>query len=342
VATQFESFVNTELPRRPALLTLEITGYDGDPNLGPPILQVAPKGTFYLRNADGALWRKKTVVSNSWVDIGTGGGGGSAVEFFDANCLASDMVGDLVRISGTEAGGLATVTTCDVTNPVTMPAVGIIVGKITTTVCTIQRFGRVSLASIGVANLIPGRRYFVGYNGRPLEVPPSTYASPSGFAMVQVIGVATGTSTLEIRSDLVMTKVYTDAMPPVPTYGPSTSLISATPFLCPIGSAVGDLVYLEAEDEVGVARADSINTMPVFGIIQSKPDASHCYVQFAGEAGGYSGLVPDTDYYVSAVTAGRLSTVAPATSGQVLQKVGAARNTTTIILTVDIMDYFVL
>ena len=73
--SQFEDFVNLELPRRSALLTVEITGYDGDPNDGgaPAIITGSPKGTWYLRG-DDVFWRKN--AAGTWEEGGGGGGGG--------------------------------------------------------------------------------------------------------------------------------------------------------------------------------------------------------------------------------------------------------------------------
>lgn len=70
----FEDFVNLELPRRPTLLTQEITSYQGDPNAGgaPSIIQNSPKGTFYLNNSDAGLWRKTTASVGSWQLVGGG------------------------------------------------------------------------------------------------------------------------------------------------------------------------------------------------------------------------------------------------------------------------------
>lgn len=59
MATEFENFINLELPRRPALLTVAITGFDGDPNVGAPaIITGAPVGTYYQQETPATLWRK--------------------------------------------------------------------------------------------------------------------------------------------------------------------------------------------------------------------------------------------------------------------------------------------
>ena len=77
----FEDFVNLELPRRPVMLTYEITAYGGNPNdVGAPaIIKGAPKGSFYLRNSDNALWRKELPAATSWSEVTGGGGGGSQI-----------------------------------------------------------------------------------------------------------------------------------------------------------------------------------------------------------------------------------------------------------------------
>ena len=70
----FEDFVNLELPRRAALLTVAITGFDGDPNVGPPaIISGAPVGTYYQQETPVTLWRKQPDLS--WKDEDAGGGG---------------------------------------------------------------------------------------------------------------------------------------------------------------------------------------------------------------------------------------------------------------------------
>ena len=76
----FEDFVNLELPRRPALLTVPIISFDDDPNnpAAPPIIQLAPLGTYYQQeNPAVALWRKEP--DGTWIEVGAGGSGGAGV-----------------------------------------------------------------------------------------------------------------------------------------------------------------------------------------------------------------------------------------------------------------------
>jgi len=76
--SDFETFVNTELPRRSTLITKAITGYDSDPNLGgaPAIIQSAPLGTWFYEETANKWWRKTTSSPASWTDQTGGGGGG--------------------------------------------------------------------------------------------------------------------------------------------------------------------------------------------------------------------------------------------------------------------------
>ncbi len=71
----FRDFVNLELPRRSALLTKGITGYDGNPNsvAAPAIIQGAPLGTWFREETASVWWRKTELV---WVEVPTGSGGG--------------------------------------------------------------------------------------------------------------------------------------------------------------------------------------------------------------------------------------------------------------------------
>ncbi|NQY04474.1 MAG: hypothetical protein HRT76_14650, partial [Halieaceae bacterium] len=67
-----QAFMNLELPRRRALLTVAIAGYDDDPNLGgaPAILQGAPVGTQYLRETPLQMYEKLTAGASTWTGVG--------------------------------------------------------------------------------------------------------------------------------------------------------------------------------------------------------------------------------------------------------------------------------
>jgi hypothetical protein len=111
--SDFETFVALELPRRPTLLTVVITGFDGDPNDGgaPAIISDAPVGTFYLRETPVILYQKQTPSAYTPVGGGAsssfvyqqGGGGVGPVVFEDWATLVSAL--DDARVAGGPAPG---------------------------------------------------------------------------------------------------------------------------------------------------------------------------------------------------------------------------------------------
>lgn len=115
MATPFEEFVNRELPRRSALLTVAITGYDGDPNDpgAPAIIQSSPLGTFYQQESPATFWRKNP--AGSWDQVAAGGGGGAGVNVEDdgtpvvSPASTLDFAGDGVSVTDA-GGGEATIT----------------------------------------------------------------------------------------------------------------------------------------------------------------------------------------------------------------------------------------
>ena len=96
-----------------------------------------------------------------------------------ANCLTTDVVGDCVYITGPVSGGLYQVAKADSSNPVKMPAIGIIQSKITPTLCLVRLLGEAQGIYSG---LTPNGVLFVGASGQPSHTPG---------LLEQVIGIAT-------------------------------------------------------------------------------------------------------------------------------------------------------
>lgn len=197
----FETFVNTELPRRSAHLTVGITGYDGDPNDGsaPDVLKLSPKGTWYQRETPAVVWYRKEVSgiggATSWV---IPAGSGSATPTFDADCPSGAAVGDAVYITGAKVGGVAQVATVDITSVSTMPAVGVITAKPTSTECTVQYGGEVAIYS----GLTPGKVYMIDQNGEPTATLPSVGSDH----YVQRLGIATSSDSMLLLLDVTLVK----------------------------------------------------------------------------------------------------------------------------------------
>ena len=112
------------------------------------------------------------------------------VDTFDATCQATDAVGNLVYSKADNE-----VETIDITDSSKMPAVGIILEKITATTCVVQTFGPYE-----IAGLTPGQRYWAGALGVPSDLFPT--AASGGIAIAQVVGFALSTDELILDPEL--------------------------------------------------------------------------------------------------------------------------------------------
>lgn len=115
---------------------------------------------------------------------------------FDATCDPADSVGMYVRVCGPAVGGVRQVTRVDIFNRATMPAVGVIIEKASSTQCKVR-----SLGEVGVAiTMVPGKRYFVGADSRLTATPPAP--SVGEIIVAQIIGVALDSGTLFVNPNL--------------------------------------------------------------------------------------------------------------------------------------------
>lgn len=123
--------------------------------------------------------------------------------------------------------------------------------------------------------------------------------------------------------------VFTAAAPTVSTYA------------CPGTVAVRDIVYVSAASTVDKADASGIATMPVLGIVLSKPTAITAVVQLGnGEVVGYGGLTPGAVYYADPTIPGGITATAPVAVGEVVQKIGIA--TSAAVLAMQLGDHTIL
>jgi hypothetical protein len=118
-----------------------------------------------------------------------------------ANCLTTDSVGDIVRISGDSIGGIIQVTQTDITDYSKMPGVGVILSKSTPTDCKVLRYGM-----LNTTGLIPGRIYFVDTNSRLTAVRPISQLGVKVF--VQTIGIAMDSSRLLVNPSFNLTRGF--------------------------------------------------------------------------------------------------------------------------------------
>ena len=111
----------------------------------------------------------------------------------------------------------------------------------------------------------------------------------------------------------------------------------SAPFVCLASVGVLDAVYHDGSDHVARASAASTATAPAVGLVARKLSPTSCILVYKGEMPGFVGLVPASMYYLD-VAAGQIATSPTGTVGTVLQRIGWARNSTTLVVEID-LDY---
>lgn len=122
-----------------------------------------------------------------------------------------------------------------------------------------------------------------------------------------------------------------NGQPVVDTSSAAVAVTTET-YDCPAAVSVRDAVYLTGTGTVDRARANALSTMPVLGFVQSKPSATQAIVQASDALAGFSGLTVDAFYYADPTTPGAITATCPTTIGQVVQPLGYARTTSTLIV----------
>jgi hypothetical protein len=166
-----------------------------DPGTGRPYLASlvisTPEQQLYFRQLGAAIATA----------IGAGSGGGPppiTVQLvqFDALCPSTVAVGDLVRVVSS-----GHVDKTDILDIASLPAIGIVTAKATTTNCTVQTHGIVSGLFTG---LTPGLLYYVARNSTLGAIPVPT----SGEILFwQAVGVALTPTSLIFTPSLTLSRV---------------------------------------------------------------------------------------------------------------------------------------
>lgn len=116
-----------------------------------------------------------------------------------AECLTTDDIGAMVYIRDAAVGEMYKVEAVDPDDLSKMPAVAMIIQKITSTSCVIQFYGEVADVYTG---LTPGSRYFVGDATGALSE-----GAPTGSGkIIQSVGVALSSNVLIMDPHFVMAK----------------------------------------------------------------------------------------------------------------------------------------
>jgi len=128
----------------------------------------------------------------------SGGGGpsaGDATVTFSAICLSSDTIGDVVYISADKSGSFYEVAKVDIFTTTKMPAIGIIIQKLTSTTCIVLSIGEV----VGLyTGLTPNSTLFADLLSRLSESAPS--APLTGIALVQAMARSLSSDTILVNT----------------------------------------------------------------------------------------------------------------------------------------------
>lgn len=121
---------------------------------------------------------------------------------FPANCLGTDRVGDCVYPSGAPVGGVVQVTRCDPYDYATLPAIGIIVSKSTSTNCVVQYGGILPGVYGGLERPLPV--FLASDGGLTHAVPTPDIGRP---VWLQHMGSAVGESVIALNPSPLLTKL---------------------------------------------------------------------------------------------------------------------------------------
>lgn len=121
-----------------------------------------------------------------------------------ANCLATDSVGDLVRITSNKVGNRYQVTRADPTGGTTIPAVAVILRKFSPTECVVQFHGPLPASRMDgppavYTTLSAGMAYFLGTDGLPAAPGDVNFPVAGGTTHFQQIGVANDAGELYLN-----------------------------------------------------------------------------------------------------------------------------------------------
>lgn len=150
-----------------------------------------------------------------------------------------------------------------------------------------------------------------------------------------------GTDDLEIR--VTAAEADIDALQLADTFRPEGNYLATNSNAGSI--VIGQVVYPPTNTHVDLARANALTTSKSIGLVAATAIASGAIgmiqttgiltattAQWDAVTGGSGGLTVNAIYYLSAATAGRLTTTAPTTAGQWVGQMGLALSATKLKL----------
>ena len=107
-------------------------------------------------------------------------------------------------------------------------------------------------------------------------------------------------------------------------------LADDTVYPCNSAVQVNSIVYFDGSAILQRCSNNNAATLPVIGIVKAKISDTSCQLQFIGERNGFSGIVPNTIYYLG--VNGAVTATPPSTAGTSIVPIGIGKNTATIEL----------
>lgn len=100
---------------------------------------------------------------------------------------------------------------------------------------------------------------------------------------------------------------------------------------------IGEIMYISAADTVIKAKANASGTTDAAFFANSASTAAAAVGDFqsSGVLAGLSGLTAGATYYLSAATAGAMTTTPPSSTGQYVVRLGKALSTTEFLINIE-------
>lgn len=138
------------------------------------------------------------LIDSGWV--GTPSGTPIPDSVFNGTCQPTDAVGNFVRMTGSPGNDVVTV---DYTSFSTMPAIGVILSKASSTTCVVQTNSLIS--GVFGSSLVPGKIHFIDSIGKAVYPAPIPGATDTFFH--QPIGIAVTNNSLLLLPSGNLTRV---------------------------------------------------------------------------------------------------------------------------------------
>lgn len=122
-------------------------------------------------------------------------------QFFEAFCFSTDSVGDAVYIMGDKVGDRYQVTKVDIDDLNTMPAVGVITAKLSSSICVVQHSAIWFDAYTG---LPPNAPLFINTTGQLQMTPPAEPTVGRRFLQMMAQAVSSKDVLISVRSPIIL------------------------------------------------------------------------------------------------------------------------------------------